>query len=338
MKNLFFLAYLLFVSFNLFSQEQVELYYKLINQAELEICKDEYKSALKIYQEAFILNSEMTYTIDLGNAITVCAKLKQWKKAKNYFIQLKGKGVKDKWLKVKLEQSFPEKIAFLEKLKKVEPSQELQLQRTALELLHHYDQKVRRDCPGYKGACKELVKYVDSITYRKLEVLMKTSGGWTFPITSNGSINALPIYYFPILHANQWKRYWLLEEMEKALYTGKLHPDIYIVLLDRFDSEEIKKQLNKEIPFYAAEIWYQLHNEHYWRIIKEPLKEIDANRAKVFVESVEEFKTKACFQMEHPEFYFSYIPKVKIGAKEIDEEFVQKLILDKKIEPIILEP
>lgn len=71
----------------------MELYYKLINQAELEICKEDYKSALKLYQEAFRLNPEMTYTIDLGNAITVCAKPKQWKKAKGYFVQLKGKGL-----------------------------------------------------------------------------------------------------------------------------------------------------------------------------------------------------------------------------------------------------
>lgn len=302
----------------------VKEYYHLINQAELAICDDNLKMAQQFYKTAFDLDCGMANKIDLNNAIVVNGKLKQWNSAKNYLVTLRAKGVKYEFLEGQLMTYFPSKTHFLKKIKATPIPSELKELHAQLKILMAFDQAIRMDCRFYYEHCVEQVKYVDSILFMQFKGIIQDNGKWPENIVLDGIPNSTPYYFFFILHNSAWQRYWVQEEMEKALHKGEIPPYTYSYLVDRFHDN------NKEstFPKYHTQIWLQLNSKTYLALPpKENIEQINKDRNAVYLCTLAEQKKKLKFHIKQEEYNLYPVGKT---MAEIPESRI-KQNLDKGI-------
>lgn len=277
----------------------VKEYYTLINKAELAICDNDLNIAQKYYKNAFDLECGMANKIDLNNAIVVSGKLNQWNLAKNYLITLREKGVKYEFLENQLMTYFPSKKQFLKKIKATPIPPKLRELDAQLKLLMAFDKAVRMDCRFYYDHCIERVKYVDSILYMQFKGIIQDNGAWPENVVLDGIPNSTPYYWFFILHNSAWQRYWVQEEMERALHEGKISSHIYSNLIDQFHNN------NKEstFPKYHTEIWYELNGKNYILLVKkENLEQVNKDRAAAYLCTIAEQRRKLEFQIQNKEY------------------------------------
>lgn len=292
----------------------VKEYYHLINQAELAICDDNLKMAQQFYKTAFDLDCGMANKIDLNNAIVVNGKLKQWNSAKNYLVTLRAKGVKYEFLEGQLMTYFPSKTHFLKKIKATPIPSKLKVLDAQINLLFAFDQTTRMDCRFYDKHCVEQVKYVDSILFMQFKKIIKDNGGWPENTAIDDTPNTTPHYSFFIQHNSVWQRYWVQEEMKKALYEGKITPYFYSHLVDQFHNN------NKEntFPKYYTEIWYEFNGKTYLTIAsKESVEQIEKNRKAVYLCTIVEQKRKLKFQIKNKEYILYPIDKFLAEIPEL---------------------
>lgn len=292
----------------------IEEYYKLINEAELAICDNKLQIAQSNYESAFNLNCNISNKIDLNNAIVVSGKLKKWHLARKYLLRLKIQGVKYQYLEKQLSTYFPSKKIFLKKIKQPPLLTKKEIIDTQLKLLFTFDQAVRRDCPFYQEHCVERVKYVDSILLIKFKNLIQENGGWPDDLSLNQTPGNMPHYFFLILHNSQWQRYWVQEEMEKALHKGQIPAYMYAYLISCFHDNNEKNIF----PEYHIQIWYELNGKTYFALAPQAnIDKINKNRASIYLCTIEEQKKKVKFQMQHPEYNLYPIKKVAAEISEI---------------------
>jgi hypothetical protein len=285
MKQLF-IVHIIFTSL-IVKGNCVQEYYQLTNKVELAICDGNLETALQHYKNAFNLDCALANKIDLNNALVLNEKLNQWNSAKSYLIKLREKGVKYEFLENQLMTYFPSKKQFLKKIKATPIPPKLRELDAHLKILMAFDKAIRMDCRFYYEHCIERVKYVDSILFMQFKGVIQSNGEWPKDVTLDGAPNSIPYYWFFALHNSAWQRYWVQEEMEKALHKGNIPPYNYSNLVDLFHDN------NKEntFPKYHTQIWLELNGKTYLTIVpKESIEQVNKDRKAAYLCTIAEQK------------------------------------------------
>ncbi|MFA6152469.1 MAG: hypothetical protein WC716_14195 [Chitinophagaceae bacterium] len=100
MKTIYNLIVLLCLNLNSIAQlPKAFEYYKIVNKAELAICDSSFINAHKLYADAFKINSNKAFSIDLLNAFKVSMDLKLYGDASWCLTKLLGRGLKSNKIK-----------------------------------------------------------------------------------------------------------------------------------------------------------------------------------------------------------------------------------------------
>lgn len=265
-------------------------YYELIHLAEIEILRDNYKSADILYKRAFDSHNYM-FAKDLNNAIRCSAILKNWKKVSLYAEQLilKGAGLNyfedsifDDFKETEFWSSFYDNYSELESLYRKHFCKELYTQLNELVNLdqlnyceipndNNYDELKSTLTPTIDVAFSELIKKYGFPSEEKIGV----------NFNDDGKISFTPFYSVLYTHSFQSGDYKLIDEskpyidsllLDQRIVKNIINKSNFIQTTDN-DSIYVQKSLgfDRKLNLDLDKIRYTLENNNGFQLSNQGL-------------------------------------------------------------------
>jgi len=307
-------------------------YYNLINEAEKKIINDSLIEADKLYAEAFKV-FKYPHAKDLFNSMKVALKTNNMPLAFNNYQTLKCLG-----------KNFDE-IFFNENFKKNSYSKLLPCKnvidynyKKKLDSLYNIDQYYRNLSKGNYGIYKNELTRTDSITSNNLYKIIQEKG---FPNEYNIGISSdnetfFHNFYFIIWHqlasnniSSQRVNFSI--EINKALNSGKIRPDIAGFLLDLNNGTNdysffpiimfVKNNGNTDCCYIAKSYFPENRNS----IVNDKIQFINNKRKSLALPLVEDDVKKNIFYLDNKDYiFFSKTIEGYNFQSENDEEIIKK--------------
>jgi len=299
----------------LFSQNQVEKYYKYVNQAELAICNEKYEDAGIFYKKAFAEHTP--FCIDLWRAYTLnyeyLNNINEAIKYAHILIQRDSTNIIEEYVMDTIKEAimYAHLKALIDTIK-MTIIPELQ---TALNAILEDDQNIR--IQYYNDADK--IRAVDSVNSIKLKLLYQKYG-------SINETNAGSFYQnqsglrLNLLHNG----YWLNDPKDivfQDVMNGNFDAREYAFLQDRFKTENLDPSENKPYKaYYARNVAHAMVIDNVLFLMEpDNVEEVNENRKSIYIsETWEDYKTKLlhAFYNKSPNFKFAMLQRFNFGEDE----------------------
>ncbi len=310
MKTIFLYTFLFFLTFSIFAQKKVNFitdYYPLINQAEIEITKNNFKKALKIYQKAFQGTKMIGFRTDHENALYCALKIDNFDFAFNCIKKMANHGYKLEYIQ---NNKHLEKLRNHKDWKEFETNYEnyylkgknidLFLRDTLLKM-KELDQKYKI-LPDRKNYKKEDA-ILDSLNHIAMFKLFDKYG--EFSEENTGLVYSdfgiiIRHYYQTVMKNNQYLRMDTI--MFKSVRNGSLNNNYAIVAIATTLYPLWNKFLIPNLYFKVDTCLYKVN------LSKGELDSLNRDRKELGLSSVEEHEKKLLY-------YYQSALYTKFGSK-----------------------
>jgi hypothetical protein len=275
---------------------QLKKYYKYINQAELAICKENYRKAGIYYQKAFSYHTP--FSINVFHAFKIHAKY-----AYNMEAALKCIHISMQRSTFSKEEELEYIANYFDTLQhnelwqhikvvidttKVTIIPELQQQ---IDSIAEKDQEVRRKCnKDFETYCN-----VDTSNLAKVKLLYQQYG------SINENMACIHMINTCILH-NRVYETDPADILLTEVLSGCFRADLYMYLCDRYALDVLKT-----LPKYACFESAQIVNGTLFIFEPQNLKQVNQNRKRLGIsETWQNYRKKMIYEYQHPQtdFYF----------------------------------
>lgn len=327
-----FLSIFFFSSFSLHSQENVEVYYQMINKAELALCNAQYAKAGKFYEQAF--ENKKPFWCDLYNAA-----LLNYLHLHNipnvieyYYLMVKMNNFSYTWF---FDDTL-ENSQFYHILKTIEDTTSKGWNdnlRNGIEKIMKDDQEARSKCVSLNDeACWQEVKRIDSINWAKLQRLYKEYGEiseYSVGYLTMSGLWGLFLHYYKGLGVNPED--FLLDEVHSGNYDVREYANLIDICRGSPISHNVTGDFLPEKEYATGLENYFLLNNTFFILDPTDIKLINKNRKEVgWDETWEDFIIKArySFMQKGSAIRIYSVQKVSYGeeddAKE-EQDMIQKI-------------
>jgi|AntRauTorckE5430_2_1112549.scaffolds.fasta_scaffold08860_2 hypothetical protein len=284
MKKILIILILLISNFVFGQNQNIPAYFNYINQAELAIVNNDYKSGLKYYEKAF-KNHDEPFNYDYQNALLCSCQLEKKQSVKAYFIALKQREVDLENIEKKCVQNMGE--TYWNELKQLNISITIDtIYRQKLEEVLSKDQSIRyyslqKNPNNHYAHNGDTIRFVDSLNLLELERFIDEKG---FP--TEAVVGSYFGFYLSIKHNQQWKRNDFDSILYEQVLRGGFSPYVYAFLHDYWVDNFDKGRLT-----YRVETAYLINGKMYFDYWKTE-SDIDSLRSEIYMESVSEQREK----------------------------------------------
>jgi hypothetical protein len=323
---------LLFSNLTILAQKSnPTVYYQFTNKAETEICKNNYKEALKLYSQSFNF-LEGPFTHDVYNAF-VCSWL-LGKPNHDYYKILRERGVSKKFL-IEVKKINVKTIDSLERLTVIVPKINKGY-RDTLNVMVNRDQSFRKYDDRYTTYA-DTIKKIDNKNAIALVNLINSNGFPSEKIIGNDSNDlAHPIFFILIFHNAHGAKFQSVNfssMIDKAIKDGKIDNRLGAQLIDYSDGTDQYGTANAGLCYYYWEAnlnkdslanWALTSESHKWYLM--PLDsrtqiKYDKNREKYHLDNIDDYRKKMQFQLKNNLFDFGLYGYKQTGGIAIKSEF-----------------
>jgi hypothetical protein len=300
-KILIILSLFLFLHAHSISQNNIKLYYKNINKAELAICDEKYDDAVKCYDKAF--KNHFPFINDLVLAYKINMFSNHYMIAEKYAILLSQ-------LEIEPLNLFPidtfQNYLFYEHLKII--------QDTTKSILNQYiksrfDSLVAKDQfldqPSGRGGTWELnqslVKKNDSINLKTLILLFESYPNLNEIIIGKTYHSTTSL----ILTHNKSNIYHIKDILHKAVLNGNFDARIFGSIMDEYQQTVDEKNNNITTMIYGySYLGQHIINNTLFIYIPAYKKQLNKNRKEIYLENYNNHIRKVIYQFSHSEYNF----------------------------------
>lgn len=285
----------IFLSFSLYSQENIEAYYQNINKAELTICKAQYDKAGQFYEQAF--ENKKPFWRDLYNAAILNYRyLNNIPNVIEYYhLMVKMDNFSYIWFfDDTLENSQLYHI-----FKTIEDTTSRSWNenlRNGIEEIRKDDQESRSKCVSFNDkACWQEVRQVDSLNWEKLQRLYKEHGAineYNVGYLTMSGLWVLFLHYYKGLGVNPES--FLLDEVRSGNYDVREYANLVDICRDSPVSHNITGDYLPKKEYATGLENYYLLNNTFFILDPSDIELINKNRKEIgWDETWEDFKIKA---------------------------------------------
>lgn len=299
MKNIISIALILCYNLTIAQENNIAIYFDLVNKAEIAICQSNYKTGLGYYQKAFRFHHE-PFTKDYHNALICSVYNKDYKTAKECYIKLAERN----YYLFDLREALSD-IVDLKEWKKLE-SLDIPVKinfeyQEKLEALVKRDQDIRnysikKNPNNHYEHNKDTIMYIDSLNLAEFKELVKEYG---FP-TEDKIGNTY--YTLILLHNLQWKRNNLNDFLYQETQKGNFHPYRYAKLYDYWVHNYNEEGLGKG-EHYMIEVAFMINDQFFIEYTPQK-QEINEFRKNIYIESLDDYYTQINFTRNNHLFKF----------------------------------
>ena len=227
---------------------QIGKYYSLINDAELNICKNNLEKAYTLYAAAFEIQGAQMSSKNLYNYFIVSAELKKWENCKKVLFIIRQRGWKQNWYKGTVDKYFEPEVAkklldIYESLGEVKSINDEAYQSkidSIINIDQHTNHFFRNQNLGLLS--KEGLDSLGKLNRIHLQFL-KELFSQKFPtdyVVSGGSPCYGPVYRVLLVHNAQLGKSHVLDSLlYSAVLNGNLPPEEFEYWMDEYHSENI---------------------------------------------------------------------------------------------------
>lgn len=316
-----------FTSFRIKAQELAKKYYHFTNQAELAIIDSAYSKALSNYESAFAVANK-GFAKDYYNASICALYVKDKSKTKEYINVLLKKGIDTSYIS---QQDVFLKFCQSKMWKKIKANYQRPIKDSVyihtLDSLAKVDQLFRVSW-NYNEIYGDTVRKIDSVNAHYLIKLINKKG---FPTSEKVGIDR-PHTLYPsrdfsliAIHSIQLGYLEILPILKEAYENLDFHIYAYVGLEDM---SEISTD-------YGSEVLIKHSRGEKWRmriLPEEELRRRNENRAKIGMETWEEYSRKVIFSLKKQPFAFAYFNSKSIllglPQKLIEKDFKNSVEID----------
>lgn len=324
--------------------DNLKEYYAEINNAELSITAQDYKSAISTYNLAFT-NKKEPFAIDIYNQTVCYIKSGNLKEAIAKCFTLAERGVGADFFHnnkifepLKVQSQWQQ---LLQKAEQVKAAFDLKNRSLTnkINMLFDADQDahglLRNINDQNQDSISNYVKDVDDSLSNQLMDIFKQNGFLTefnlgITINSEFEIDRMPNFYIIILHNFQGiQRYdsLFLPILNNAVFNGKVKPDVYALMLDA--------NVKNPSKFYGtSNIYWQYENKLYinkYYNESEIKNQINLQRSSIMLSSLDDYLKKILFNLKERGSGFEINAGVsRIGSfsdEESEKDFKENLTL-----------
>lgn len=326
------------IQFNANSQN-IKKYYDCVNKAELKVCDNKLKEALRYYKESFNY-SDNPFTHDLYNAFICSVKLKQIEY--RYYKKIRERGVSVNFFKINSKVN----ALVIDSLENYRPIFITENKyKDTLNEMWRFDQLFRGEKDGYSKYA-DTIKKINEQNGLALIKLVQEKGFPSESLIGNDSNNIIlsPFYSMIIHHAKgaHFQSVNFNSILEKAIKDGKIDNRLGTTLIDFSNGTEVFGNSRAGIIFYYYEgsenkdsvaTWAQVANHKWYAepITKKELKNYNKNRTIYYLDNVKDYKKKIHFFLSHPEYNFCLYSYKSIFGMAVKEEYDYIMLYLKEI-------
>ena len=326
---IFFLLFSFSITHTCTTQQSTP-YFSAINKAELAICHSNNQAALQHYEQAFQYDTQL-FAKDLYNALLCAAQTSTFDMLDFCYQNLLSKGIS----RSKLDTIRAFKIhkkqwqIITQKYVDLAPSCD-QTYRQELDQLLSLDQKIRKYCAQkagyiYAPSCIDTIQFVDSLNLLHLKLLFQNKGIATEDKVGIQKILDNNPYDLLIRHhLAHYSETDILDDLKRAVQEGDLHPVFYAFWKDNWlSTHHLETKFERE--HFGTQNALVIADSIYLFIDSEE-DIINQRRAQLKMCSMNDFRIKLQFQLQHPEFLFIHgclLPKIRADQAMINQIITQ---------------
>lgn len=327
--------------------EKVLAYYKAINLAEIAICDSNLTEANKYYKEAFTINRQKPFSRDLLNAFYAAMDTREYALAETYLTKVLSRGIDTAIIDSSFYRYYTgEDLKRLKAMFTRHPNKDLSKTPLGIELnkMLRWDRDVRMHFAAlYDGAYMvDSTYYVDNVNSKKLLGMFRKNGVPNEDIIGNGRSDLRPIgtpgFTIIISHALAGEERYGHLPFDTLLFDAVNSFDfdlrIYARLIggNKITGNFRYKDLTLNFPLLIDGGLYQGNvYPEYWDDVSEEM--IDAERAKIGLEPLEDFRKKmATYNRGKDDLLGKYdlLRNIRLLAISIEERFQKFLLANTK--------